>query len=157
MNSLHDLVHERACVALLHRYCWLIDSGNASQVALLFTTSGTWILGKSKVSGTAALRGSFAVREAATERTTRHVLTNLVIEIDPGSADGPSSATGRGYLTAYRHDAQVRGSDPAPLPGPVMVGDMHAEFVCRDGIWLINTLRTSPSFLRRDDSVSARS
>ena len=157
MTSLQDLSDERACIRLLHKYCLLIDSGLASGVADLFTSDGTWSLGRTSLTGTRALRDSFAQREAATGRTTRHVLTNLQIDLAELDADGLRAASGDAYLIAYRHDADPHSAPTRPLgvTAPVMVGDLRAEFARNGGTWLIAGLRTSATFVRRDDPVGA--
>lgn len=41
-KELQELVDEKACEKLIAEYCHLVDFGNASAIADLFTTDGYW-------------------------------------------------------------------------------------------------------------------
>lgn len=146
MTDLQRLLDERSCTALLLRYCALIDDGAAAEVPALFAPDGTWSLGSATVRGTGELRETFDQRQAAMVRVTRHVLSNVEVDVEE------DTATGRGYLTAYRHNPQDGDDDghrTAPLERPMMVGDLRARFVRADGRWLVAELATTPVFRPR--------
>jgi 3-phenylpropionate/cinnamic acid dioxygenase small subunit len=113
---------------LVHRYAELIDLGDFDALGDLLAEAE---VGSGEHPG--ALRGADAVRDMFTSTTrryedgtprTKHVTTNLIVEVD----DGAASATCRSYFTVLQ---AVPG---LPLQ-PVVVGRYHDRFVRRDGVW----------------------
>jgi len=51
--------------------------------------------------GRDGIREGFAVRQAVSRRQSRHVMTNVLIDVT-----GPDTATGRAYLVNFRHDSR---------------------------------------------------
>ena len=92
------------------------------------------------------IRAAFQAREALSRRQSRHVITNVLVDID-----GPDEAHGIAYLINFRHDAAdgAEAAHPAPADHPKFVGDYHLTFRRVDGRWLIRTLRFDLAFLRR--------
>jgi hypothetical protein len=146
--NVQDLLDERACLTALVRYCSLIDDGHAAEVVELFSADGTWTLGETTLRGAGDLRRAFARRERMSSRTSRHVLSNVEIALKPASDGAPRLASGRAYLTAYRHDATAPDGGAAPVEPPVLVGDLRAEFAEEPDGWRITALATVPVFLR---------
>jgi uncharacterized protein (TIGR02246 family) len=145
-EEISRLYAERACERLMYQYARFVDSGHASGIADLFTEDGTWTGADGRgMNGQAEVRAAFAGREALTRRLSRHVITNVLIDVQ-----SPDEATGIAYLINYRHDR--RGDEPegpASTRHPKFVGDYHLRFRRVDGEWRIQTLRFDLLFLRR--------
>jgi uncharacterized protein (TIGR02246 family) len=139
---------ERACERLVYRYAWLVDSGEAAGIADLFTEDGVWKAGDGEpMRGREGIRAGFTARQAITRRQSRHVMTNVLIDVDG------DTATGRVYLVNYRHDSKTGVAErPAPSDAPKFVGEYDLTFRRVDGEWLIDTLDLDLAFLRRRTS-----
>jgi uncharacterized protein (TIGR02246 family) len=139
------LVAERSCERLMYEYARLVDSGRASGVAELFTDDGVWTGADGRsLNGRAEVRAAFEGRQALTRRQSRHVITNVLIDVHASDA-----ATGIAYLINYRHD--TRGEEverPAPARHPKFVGDYHLRFRRVNDGWRIEALRFDLLFLR---------
>jgi uncharacterized protein (TIGR02246 family) len=140
------LLAERACERLVYDYARFVDSGEASRIADLFTDDGVWTGANGhSMNGRAELLSAFSGRQALTRRLSRHVMTNVAVDIQ-----GEDRATGLAYLINYRHDSQSDVAErPGPARNPKFVGDYHLEFRRVDGQWRIATLRFDLLFLRR--------
>ena len=115
-----------AITQLVYRYATLIDRGDLEGVGALFA-DGSVDTGDGVI-----LRGKDAVRDMyglvilypdGTPRT-RHVTTNLVIEVDEHSGTG----TCHSYVTVFQQ------TDDFPLQ-PVYQNRYEDTFVCADGAW----------------------
>ena len=126
LDDVARLVIERACERLITDYARFVDFGNAARIAELFTPDGVWEGPGARMEGQEAIRAGFWRREGVTRRVSRHVCTNVAIDVL-----GPSEARGLSYLINYRHDRRD-GDDPgAPAPAgpPKYVGEYHDRFV----------------------------
>src|ERR1700760_692042 len=99
----------------MYQYARFVDSGHASGIADLFTEDGTWTGADGRgMNGRAELRASFAAREALSRRQSRHVIPNVLIDVQ-----SPDEAAGIAYLINYRHDSQGDELErPAPARHP---------------------------------------
>jgi uncharacterized protein (TIGR02246 family) len=140
------LLDERACERLVYDYARAVDSGQAAKIADLFTEDGVWTGANGhSMNGRAELLASFSGRQALTRRLSRHVMTNVAVDIE-----SEDRATGIAYLINYRHDSESDVAEPpGPARNPKFVGDYHLEFQRVDGVWRIATLRFDLVFLRR--------
>jgi len=140
------LLAERACERLLNEYARRVDSGNASAVADLFTDDGVWLgADGAGMHGRDEIREVFSRREALTRRQSRHVITNVLVEVA-----SPTDATAVAYLSNYRHDSSSgRAEQPAPVDHPKFVGEYHLSFRDIDGEWKIASLRFELAFVRK--------
>jgi len=140
------LLAERACERLVYDYARFVDTGEASRIADLFTEDGVWTGANGhSMNGRAELLASFSARQALTRRLSRHVMTNVVVDLQ-----SEDRATGIAYLINYRHDSSNEVPErPGPARNPKFVGDYHLEFRRVDGEWRIATLRFDLLFLRR--------
>jgi uncharacterized protein (TIGR02246 family) len=145
-HEIDRLVAERACERLLNEYARRVDSGTASAVADLFTDDGVWLgADGGGMHGRDEIREVFSRRQALTRRQSRHVITNVLVEVV-----SPTDATGTAYLINYRHDSSSgQAEHPAPADHPKFVGEYHLTFRKVDGEWKIATLRFDLAFLRR--------
>ena len=90
---------------LIQRHAWLIDHGEADKVGELFAEDGAlYGIGSDKI-GRAAIAGWGRERAAMSERRSRHVQSNILIE-----PVAPDAARGSVALTLYRHDGPGPGS-----------------------------------------------
>jgi uncharacterized protein (TIGR02246 family) len=143
---------ERACERLIYQYARFVDTGDAARVAELFTPDGVWIGADGRsLNGQDQVRAAFSARQALARRLSRHVMTNVLIEVH-----GASEASGTAYLINYRHDT---GGELATTPGPArhpkFVGDYHLSFRRTEGEWRIASLRFDLIFLRRSQGSPA--
>jgi uncharacterized protein (TIGR02246 family) len=144
-DAVERLLAERACERAVLEYARLVDSGRASRIADLFTDDGEWIGADGRgMHGKDEIRAAFTTREALGRRQSRHVITNVIIDID-----GPDTARGIAYLVNFRHDAEgTVAAHPAPADHPKFVGDYHLTFRRVGQRWHIATLRFDLAFLR---------
>jgi uncharacterized protein (TIGR02246 family) len=147
------LLAERACERLIYQYARFVDSGEAARIAELFTDDGVWTAADGRsMDGQDQIRAAFTARQALTRRLSRHVITNVLVDVD-----SDSEASGTACLVNYRHDGT---GDPVERPGPArhpkFVGDYHLEFRNLDGEWRIARLRFDLLFLRRSQPPADR-
>ena len=144
MDDLDRLLAERACTRLLHEYCRLVDFGQASGLAGLFTDDGVWTADDLVLAGRDAIREHFTRRERVVRRVSRHVLTNVTVTVD--SAD---EATSLSYFANFRHDrAEGDLSLPVPMEVPKYLGEYHDRFRRTGDGWRIEHHRVDVAFLR---------
>ncbi|MCU1343934.1 MAG: nuclear transport factor 2 family protein, partial [Acidimicrobiia bacterium] len=90
-----------------------------------------------------------AEREKLTRRQSRHVMTNVLVDVK-----SPDEAGGIAYLINYRHDStQEEAEHPAPANHPKFMGEYHLAFRRVEAQWLIASLRFNLAFLRRRSAV----
>jgi hypothetical protein len=142
MNATKRLQIERECERLVTRYCHYVDHGQAERIAELFTKDGAWRAPGIEMKGHEELRRGFAARQANRGRMSRHVCSNLLVDVI--DAD---TATGVVYLTLYRHDGE-EGRRTSPLEGPEMVGEYRDRFVRTPDGWRIAERSTHVDFVR---------
>jgi ketosteroid isomerase-like protein len=141
MTETDRLVIERACERLIAAYGHLIDGGEAARVADLFTADGVWESPEARFDGRDAIGEAFSRRQANASRRSRHVCTNVAVEVV-----SPDEATARCYFTLYRADGIDPGR-PASTTVPVMVGDYVDRFVRTSDGWRFAQRRASVAFL----------
>ena len=89
MDDLQKLLIERACLRLATEYCHLVDHGEAARCAELFAEDGVWVAGGATTTGREAILKSFRRRQDRSERQSRHVCCNQLIDIqDEDHASG---------------------------------------------------------------------
>ncbi|HEX2040797.1 MAG TPA: nuclear transport factor 2 family protein [Acidimicrobiales bacterium] len=131
-----------ACTALIVAYTHLVDHGRAAEVADLFADDGVWESDGSRYDGREAIRAAFARRQANTARTSRHVCTNVAVEVL--DAD---TATALSYVTLYRADDDAGRRGPVQ---PCLVGDYVDRFVRTPEGWRFAHRRLVVAFGRLD-------
>jgi 3-phenylpropionate/cinnamic acid dioxygenase small subunit len=116
-----------AISALVYRYAELIDAGDLDGVAALFEHA-TWGAGTrtERLRGTDEVRrgyGGVILYDDGTPRT-KHVITNLVIDVDEGGTHGAA----RSYFTV------LQATDGISLQ-PIIAGRYADTFEKVDGAW----------------------
>ena len=112
--------------ALVHGYAELLDDGDLEGVARLFRQA-TY-----KAAGGDTRRGEAEVLAALRRRVrlhdglprTKHVITNLVVEVD----DGGGTASARSYFTVLQATKGFRLQ-------PILAGRYHDRFASEGGVW----------------------
>ena len=125
---------------LLYRYAERVDAGDFEAVAEMFAHGK--ILGRNQedeVGGYEEVLSLYQRSARIYEQTgtpcTRHVTTNVKIEVDEEN----SSATARAYFTVFQ------ALEDFPLQ-PVMVGRYHDQFERIDGKWRFLARKMLPEF-----------
>jgi ketosteroid isomerase-like protein len=142
-DDLQRLVDERACERLIAVYCHLVDFGDAPAIADLFTADGRWRSADVDMDGQDAIRAGFTRRQAVTRRQSRHLCTNVVIDVNGDEAISLC------YLVNYRHDSQTGTAEsPAPAGLPKYVGEYRDTFVRTPDGWRFADRQFDLAFLR---------
>jgi hypothetical protein len=141
VEAVEQLLIERACERLIVAYSHFIDFGEAGRVGELFTADGVWESPEATMRGQEQVTAGFGRRQANAGRRSRHVCTNVAIDIV-----GPDEAKGVCYFSLYRADGVGEGA--APLDGPVMVGEYRDRFVRTADGWRIAHRVASVGFAR---------
>lgn len=143
MNDLDRLLAERACERLIYEYSRRIDFGEGAAIADLFTADAVWE-GDITLRGQDAIRSWFTERAALTRRVSRHLCTNVTIDV---TAAG--EASGSCYLVNFRHD-RAEGDMALPVPAdlPKYMGELHDTFRLTPGGWRFAARRVRVAFLR---------
>lgn len=142
-DEMQRVIDERACERLLVEYTHLVDFGNAPGIADLFTTDGVWRTEDFAMNGQDEIRAGFGRRQGVTRRQSRHVCTNVVIDVDG------DTATGLCYLVNYRHDSETGTAEkPAPADVPKYVGEYRDTFVRTPDGWRIKDRYCEMAFVR---------
>ncbi|MGW1546864.1 nuclear transport factor 2 family protein [Streptomyces sp. NPDC002346] len=141
LPPLERLLAIEECQRLTVEYAHRIDHGRAVSVADLFTEDGAWRSPTIDAVGRDRLRAFFARRDALTDRVTRHVVTNIAVDVL--DAD---HARGRSVAVELRDDRSADGL--AVDTRPAIVGDYEDAFVRVDGRWLFRERRVVVAFKR---------
>jgi ketosteroid isomerase-like protein len=139
------LLDERDISRLMVDYCRFVDFGEAGRVPALFTDDGVWQAAGVDCRGRDAMAAMFAKRETLSRRTSRHVITNVSIDVTGDEATAVS------YLINYRHDTNDDSPavTPAPIADPKFMGEYHDTFRRTAEGWRFASRRCDLAFLRR--------
>jgi len=114
-----------AIADLVHTYAERLDAGDLDGVAALFADATYGRAGGPQRRGTAAVRAALnVVRLHEGTPRTKHVTTNLVIEVD----EAGGTATARSYFTVLQATPRL------PLQ-PILAGRYHDRFTHAHGAW----------------------
>jgi len=145
MDDLERLLIERACARLVTEYCHFVDHGEAAKIADQFTEDGVWKSAENTMSGRDAIRRGSQNRQDNVERMSRHVCSNLLIDvIDENNAKGVV------YLTLYRHDGKPERR-VSPSDVPTMVGEYRDTFMRTPAGWRFKRREAVVSFIKVDE------
>jgi len=147
LAPLKRLIIERACEQLSIEYARTVDFRDYERFVELFADDALLDLGM-RLEGKDAIRASMLMRPD--EIRTRHVLTNIFIEVRDSQ-----HARGMSYLTLYRH-VGVQTTKPGPVPSilPTAVGHYEDSFIRTDAGWRFQT-RTLHVAFRNPDTVKS--
>lgn len=145
-DELRRLLDERACERLIVVYAQLVDFGRASEIADLFTSDGRWQGTDLLLEGQEQIRAWFTRREGLARRLSRHVFTNVAVDV---GVDGPDTARSLSYMVNYRRDRRA-GEPDLPLAAdlPKYVGECHDRFRRTDDGWRFVSRRVEVAFRR---------
>lgn len=151
MNDLDRLLAERACERLIVEYCRLVDFGEAGRIAELFTEAGRWEGVDLLLQGQNEIRGWFERREGVARRVSRHVCTNVAVDVV--AEDRAESLC---YLINYRQD-RAEGDESLPVPGdiPKYVGELRDTFARTAEGWRFSARKVDVAFFRPSRGTSA--
>jgi hypothetical protein len=152
VDDLQQLKAERACERLIVDYTRLVDFGEAGRIAELFTDDGRWEGTDLVLEGREQIAEWFAKREGVTRRISRHICTN--VGIDVLSED---DAEGTCILVNYRFDRRD-GDTSFPVPGdiPKYVADIKDRFRRTPDGWRFSHRQVDVAFLRPRGAPAAR-
>ncbi|HEX5502704.1 MAG TPA: nuclear transport factor 2 family protein [Thermomicrobiales bacterium] len=142
MDALERLTTERACERVLLDALALVDAGRAEEALALFAPRSTLAGELARFQGQEQIRAFLRQRQRMAGRVERHVVTNLRLTVVDGQR-----VEGSAYLTLYRHDGPT-GRGPAPLPGPLRVGEVALRFVRTPTEWRLGDGRVAVVFER---------
>jgi len=144
LDPLATLLAERAVERLIVEYARRVDFGEASAIADLFTPDGRWEGTELTLDGQERIRAWFTAREGVARRVSRHVFTNVAVELT-----SPTTARATSYMVNYRHDrAEGDLTLPVPAEAPKYVGECHDRFRLTDDGWRFTHRRVEASFVR---------
>lgn len=106
MSDAAAVARQWACQQLLLRFFLLLDEKRYEEVAALFDVDGSWERPLSTSSGQDEILT--ALRARPVQRSTHHVVSNVLIEHDDGHAVKASC-----LLTTYAADVSRPGSAPS--------------------------------------------
>lgn len=142
MDDMQRLLIERACARLVTEYCHFVDHGEAAKIAGQFTEDGVWASPRDMRTGREAIAKSFQKRQDNTGRMSRHVCSNLLIDVID-----ESNATGVVYLTLFRDDGDpARRASPSQLPD--VIGEYRDSFVRTAEGWRFKRREVHVSFTK---------
>jgi SnoaL-like domain len=125
--------------ALVYGYADLIDTGDLDGLADMLADAafGTFddplLRGRDRI--LAVYRNTVRIYEDGTPRT-KHVVTNLVVDIDESVGPPAATATARSYFTV------LQAAAPGSL-APIVAGRYHDSFTKTDGVWRFEERRIS--------------
>jgi len=145
MENLDRMVVERSCERLIMEYSRLVDFGEAASVADLFTEDARWQGTDLLLDGREEIRAWFVKREGVARRVSRHVFTNVMIDVV-----SPTEATALSYMINFRHDRE-EGDDSLPvvMEEPKWLADVRDSFRLTEAGWRFSSRTVEPAFMRR--------
>jgi hypothetical protein len=144
MEDFERVLAERACERLIVEYARRVDFGESRRIADLFTEDGRWEGTDLVLDGRAAIRDWFEERERLTRRVSRHVCTNIAVEVL-----SPAEARSLCYLVNYRHDrAEGDVAMPVPAEHPKYVGELRDTFRRTADGWRFSSRVVTVAFVR---------
>ncbi|QUT07201.1 nuclear transport factor 2 family protein [Sphingobium phenoxybenzoativorans] len=125
----------------IHLFFDLVDHGQASRTATLFTADASLTFGPGSPNpGTItgeAIATAMAAREKQASAFTRHVVSNIMFD-----AENAKGVSVRYLLVLFRSDDDSRDSKPA------FVADVRERWSQREGSWKIAERIVNPAFIR---------
>lgn len=142
MELIEKLLIERECERLVNRYCHYVDHGEAAKIADLFIEDAICRLTRVTMNGREQIRQGFQRRQDNTGRMSRHVCSNLLIDVI-----SPVEAVGTVYITLYYHDGEP-GRETSPTDCLQKLGEYRDRFVKTDAGWRFARREMTAEFWR---------
>ncbi len=135
MAEVPDFQIRQEIESVLTEWSWLIDHGRAQEASVLFTHDAEQSIAGVTASRIEAIAQGLKRRADMTDRTSRHVISNLRL-----SMSSEATVEAAWILTLYR-------SDDANKPAkPMMVNDVQDTFRKEAGGWKIRSRKIVPVF-----------
>jgi len=147
VELLDRIAAERECERLTYRYCEAVDLGHASRLADVFAEDGVFEAGGLHLAGQDEIRRVFSERERVRQLRTRHVCTNVHIDVLD-----EATATGVVYLTLYCRRGSECWSVPVPNTAPAVGGSYHDRYVLTSDGWRIESRHQPVVFVDPSDA-----
>lgn len=119
---------EVECLHLIATFYHHVDNFEDEQLTALFAPDAVFIRRQNKFHGQADILAAHAARPR--DRITRHVSTNIVVDVIDGH-----HATGRSYCLIYAYPELPKAGEMLPMPAPREFGEWHDEFILTDAGW----------------------
>ena len=129
MEALEKMLIERECERLVTQYCHFVDQDEASKIADLFTADAECKLTQIAMTGQDNIRKAFQKREDNKGRKSRHVCTNLLIDVV-----SPTEAFGTVYIILYFQDGEP-GRERSTTDCLQKLGEYRDRFVKTPAGW----------------------
>ena|GEM_PF-1881623 len=126
-----DAQDEQEIRALILEHSWMLDRGDVSRLAELYTPEGALRGLEQPLEGRAAIAEWSRRRVTLTDRVSRHVHVN--VRLMPSRLD---EITGSLITLLYRHDGGVQGAGPVV---PFVISDYDDVYHRHEGQWLIHS------------------
>ena len=132
-----DTDAEKACERLAVACYSLMDQGRYQETAALFTADAVWVRGGKPVGGRTAILA--ALQQRATTEASRHLVTNVMVEVGQGS-----EGTGTACFVPMRGTIREDGTVASP---PISnFGDLAFKFRREPEGWRIAYLKPTMIF-----------
>jgi len=132
------VAHAWECSQVILRFFRALDESNVEALLSVVAKDGVWVRQGTELAGHAAIRDAFAQRPA--NRTTLHLVTNLVVDVD-----GAATARATSYLTVHAETGQA-GREVCPAGPPKLIAVSNTDLRRDEDGWKILTLRSRPIF-----------
>lgn len=138
LNRGDRLEIRRALEDLNSAFTHHLDHGNVDGLVDLFTEAAVYTNGTRRSEGRAAIEALFRSRTAGGPRTSRHIYSGLMLEIDDATR-----ARGTSVCLSFAQDGEP------PLPAvPFLVADFDDVYIhCDDGRWRFAERRITQVFV----------
>ena len=132
-----DTDAEKACERLAVACYSLMDQGRYEETAALFTEDAVWVRGGKPGGGRTAILA--ALQQRATTEASRHLVTNVMVEVGQGS-----EGTGTACFVPMR--GTIREDGTVATPPITNIGDLAFKFRREPEGWRIAYLKPTMIF-----------
>lgn len=142
MDAIERLTIEADCTRLMTEFAKCSDTFAYERALELFVPDCRFSRADETFDGHEGLR--FALSRRPLDRMTRHIVSNVLIDID-----GPDAATGEAYSLVFGHKGALAEAEEAPLGAPDSLIHYHAGFMRTQAGWRIRTWHIGLAFRKR--------
>lgn len=141
MNDLERLSAERACEKIVKQFAIFNDLGELEKLANLFVEDGSFARPLDPENPTVGRAEILAMLEARAPRLSRHIMTNIVIDVE-----GPDEARGISYVS-FLSTTDVEAARPVAAEAQLFVGEYHDRFVRTPEGWRLKSRKGSMTLI----------